>query len=105
MVFFQLRVFLLNIINKCNFPFKTRTLLRDQQDIIVKLQEITLRSLALGEKSLFSTSVLDVVTQKITPDDRDESYVKNFETNKTEIAFKVCQMKIKHRFIPKTCQF
>lgn len=48
-----------------------------------------MRSLSLGEKSLISTSVLDIVTQRVTPDDVDETYVKNFESNKTELLIKV----------------
>lgn len=48
-----------------------------------------MRSLSLGEKSLISTTVLDIVTQRVTPDDVDETYVKNFESNKTELLIKV----------------
>lgn len=48
-----------------------------------------MRSLSLGEKSLISTTVLDMVTQRVTPDDVDETYVKNFESNKTELLIKV----------------
>lgn len=43
----------------------------------------------MGEKSLISTTVLDIVTQRVTPDDVDETYVKNFESNKTELLIKV----------------
>lgn len=45
--------------------------------------------MSLGEKSLISTTVLDIVTQRVTPDDVDETYVKNFESNKTELLIKV----------------
>lgn len=48
-----------------------------------------MRSLSLGEKSLISTTVLDIVIQRVTPDDVDETYVKNFESNKTELLIKV----------------
>lgn len=48
-----------------------------------------MRSLSLGEKSLISTTVLDIVTQRVTPDDVDETYIKNFESNKTELLIKV----------------
>lgn len=48
-----------------------------------------MRSLSLGEKSLISSTVLDIVTQRVTPDDVDETYVKNFESNKTELLIKV----------------
>lgn len=48
-----------------------------------------MRSLSLGEKSLISTTVLDIVAQRVTPDDVDETYVKNFESNKTELLIKV----------------
>lgn len=48
-----------------------------------------MRSLSLAEKSLISTSVLDIVTQRVTPDDVDDTYVNGFETNKTELLIKV----------------
>lgn len=51
-----------------------------------------MRSLSLGEKSLISTTVLDIVTQRVTPDDVDETYVKNFESNKTELLIKVLNL-------------
>lgn len=53
-----------------------------------------MRSLSLGEKSLISTTVLDIVTQRVTPDDVDETYVKNFESNKTELLIKVLNFMI-----------
>lgn len=57
-----------------------------------------MRSLSLGEKSLISTTVLDIVTQRVTPDDVDETYVKNFESNKTELLIKVLVYYIKNKY-------
>ncbi|XP_062602879.1 uncharacterized protein LOC134264616, partial [Saccostrea cucullata] len=67
----------------------TARVLANQQNVIETIQGLKLKTLALGEKSLVSTSVLDIVTQKIAPDDMDETYMKKFETNKTELTIKV----------------
>ncbi|XP_061194795.1 uncharacterized protein LOC133202955 [Saccostrea echinata] len=67
----------------------TARALANQQKVIDTIQGLKLKTLALGEKSLVSTSVLDIVTQKIAPDDMDETYMKKFETNRTELTIKV----------------